>query len=141
MARITLELPEQFGFSTTIPVRITDLNYGSHVGNDTILTLIHEARVRFLAHYGYSEKDLGGKGMIMGDVVIIFKNELFYGDDLRVHVAVANVGTASFDLFYRLEKTNGGKTIDVAHAKTGMVCFDYDKRKVSPIPQEVKLRW
>ena len=47
MARIKVELPELFTFNTTIPIRITDLNYGNHVGNDTILSMIHEACVQF----------------------------------------------------------------------------------------------
>ena len=46
MARIKLTLPERFPFTTTIPIRITDLNYGGHVGNDTVLALLHEARVQ-----------------------------------------------------------------------------------------------
>ena len=53
MARIKLTLPERFLFSASIPVRITDLNYGAHVGNDTILSLMHEARVQFLRLFGY----------------------------------------------------------------------------------------
>ena len=60
MARINIDLPGDFKFSTTIPVRITDLNYGGHVGNDAILSIIHEARMQFLHHFGYSEINFGG---------------------------------------------------------------------------------
>ena len=60
MARIRIELPGTFKFSANIPVRITDLNYGGHVGNDTILSIIHEARAQFLKNYDYSEKDSRG---------------------------------------------------------------------------------
>ena len=60
MARIKIELPEIFSFTTTIPIRITDLNYGGHVGNDTILSIIHEARMQFLKNAGYTELDLEG---------------------------------------------------------------------------------
>lgn len=141
MARITIELPSSFPFAATIPIRITDLNYGGHVGNDTILSIIHEARLQFLKNYGYSETDLGGVGMIMGDVSIVFKNELFYGDEVRVHVAVSDLSRASFDLVYKMEKTKEGKNVDVAHARTGMVCFDYNRRKVVAVPEEVKGKW
>jgi len=64
MARIKLELPETFSFRTEITVRITDLNYGGHLGNADTLVLIHEARVRFLKSYGYSEIDIEGYGTI-----------------------------------------------------------------------------
>lgn len=142
MARIKVELPEQFAFSTTIPVRITDLNYGKHVGNDTILSMIHEARVQYLHKLGYGELDLAGVGVIMSDVGIEFKSELFYGDEVLASVAAADITKISFDLYYKLEKRSGDKTILVAIAKTGMVCYDYSKKKVTAIPTEVadKLR-
>jgi|SRR5690348_11570416 len=137
MSRIKVELPEQFSFSTTIPVRITDLNYGKHVGNDTILSMIHEARVQFLSHFGYGELDLAGVGVIMSDVAIEFKNELFYGDVVKVSVAAAEFSKIAFDLYYKMEKTSGDTTQLVAVAKTGMVCYDYGKKKVVAIPAEV----
>ena len=37
MPRIKLELHEILIYSTEIPVRITDINYGGHLGNDSIL--------------------------------------------------------------------------------------------------------
>ena len=137
MARIKVELPEQFAFSTTIPVRITDLNYGKHVGNDTILSMIHEARVQYLRQLGYGELDLAGVGVIMSDVGIEFKSELFYGDEVLVSVAAGDLSKISFDLYYKLEKRAADKTILVATAKTGMVCYDYGKKKVAAIPLEV----
>ena len=135
MARISIDLPTSFNFTATIPVRITDLNYGGHVGNDTILSIIHEARVQFLKSFGYSEKDLGGVGMIMSDVVINFKNELFYGDVVNASVAVKDIGRASVDIVYLLKKGD----VVVAEAKTGMVRFDYERRKVTAIPEGVRV--
>ena len=137
MARIKIDMPAKFSFSTNIPIRITDLNYGGHVGNDSILSIIHEAREQYLKSLGYSEKDLGGVGMIMSDVAINFKNELFYGDVISAAVGAMNVSRASFDLMYLLK--NGDRII--AEAKTGMVCFDYDKRKVTALPEEVKKKF
>ena len=53
MARIKIDLPAKFSFSTNIPIRITDINFGGHVGNDTILSIIHEARAKFFTSFGY----------------------------------------------------------------------------------------
>jgi acyl-CoA thioesterase FadM len=140
MARIKVELPEQFAFSTTIPVRITDLNYGKHVGNDTILSMIHEARVQYLKQLGYGELDLAGVGVIMSDVGIEFKSELFYGDEVIASVTAGDLTKISFDLYYKLEKRSGDTTLLVAVAKTGMVCYDYAKKKVAAIPEEVSIK-
>jgi len=99
MSRVKIDLPEKFSFSTLLAVRITDLNYGGHVGNDRILALIHEARMQFFLHWGFRELDLAGVGSILSDAAIEFKNELFYGDILKASVTASNFSKVSFDLF------------------------------------------
>lgn len=136
MARLKFELPTHFSFSTVIPIRITDLNYGGHIGNDTILSLIHEARVLYLQHFGYTELNLEGASLIMGEVAIIYKAELFYGDRLTIYVAAGEFTRVGFELFYKLVK--GDQEILVAEAKTGMVCYDYTAKKVITVPAPVK---
>ena len=142
MARIKIGLPDNFSFSTSIPVRITDINYGGHAGNDTILSLIHEARVQFLKTYGYTEVEFEGVGMIMSDAGIEFKNELFYGDLVIVSVTATDFSKVSFDIYYKLEKVLGqaqdDKKILVAIAKTGMVCYDYKNKKIVAVPEEAR---
>ena len=141
MNRVKIEMPEGFSFSTTIPVRITDVNYGGHVGNDAILSIIHEARVQFFLHLGYTELNLAGAGLIMSDVQIEFKNELFYRDKIHASVTAANISSVSFDLYYKFEKEiNNNSPIPIAFAKTGMVCYNYDKKKIIPVPEEAKLK-
>jgi acyl-CoA thioester hydrolase len=135
MSRIKLTLPEQFTFTATIPIRITDLNYGNHVGNDAILSIIHEARMQFLAHHGFAELNCAGVGLIMSDVGIEFKKEIFYGDILSVNIAAVNFTSVGFDLYYQI--LNKEKIV-TALAKTGMVCYDYDKKKITAVPVVVK---
>ncbi len=136
MARIKIELPEKFSFSCSIPVRITDLNYGDHVGNDTILSLVHEARVQYLRSLGLSELSFAGVGLIMADAGIEFRNESFYGDIIECSVVATEIGKVNFDLVYKLETTRADKKILIAVAKTGMVCYNYDLKKVAAIPEE-----
>ena len=139
MARIKIELPVEFGFTAEIPVRITDLNYGGHVGNDTILSLIHEARMQFLSHHGYTtELNLDGVGLIMTDAAIEFKSELFYGEVVLASVAVSSFTKFGFEIYYKLEKSLAEKKLLVAAAKTGMLCFDYSKKKIATVPEEVR---
>lgn len=134
MARVKLTLPNVFSFSTQIPVRIGDINYGGHVGNDAILSLLHEARMQFLQKSGYTELQFAGVGLIMTDAVIEFKGEAFYGDVLTAYVTATEFGRVGFELSYKLVK--GKEETVVALAKTGMVCFNYETRKVASVPQE-----
>jgi acyl-CoA thioester hydrolase len=135
MARIKLVLPEHFSFTTTIPIRITDLNYGGHVGNDAILSLVHEARIQYLKSVGYTELQFDSVGLIMSDAGIEFKSEAFYGDVLTVHVTASEFTRVGFDLYYKFTKQEGEKEVVVALAKTGMICFDYSTRKIVPVPE------
>jgi acyl-CoA thioesterase FadM len=140
MARIRIDPPQHFTFSTVIPVRITDLNYGGHVGNDTILSILHEARVQFLRFHGYEELHMDGVGLIMSDVGIEFKSEVFYGDTITAHIAASDFTAVAFDIYYKLEKKVADHAMIVAVAKTGMVCYDYSRKKIVPVPTEVKVR-
>jgi YbgC/YbaW family acyl-CoA thioester hydrolase len=130
MERVKINLPEIFNFKTEIAIRITDVNYGGHVGNDSLLSIIQEARLQFFKQYGYSEISIEGLGTIMADVSIEYKAEIFYGDVLEISVAIAGISRVGFDLFYLIEKKNIDTTILVAKAKTGILCFDYTARKV-----------
>lgn len=132
MAKVKLQLPDHFPFTTQIPVRITDINYGNHLANDAVLSLLHEARMQFLNATGFTELDFGGVGIIMADAVLEFKSEAFYGDVLTASVAAGEFSKIGFDLYYKLEKS-GTKSV-VVLAKTGMVCFDYSRRKITALP-------
>ena len=138
MQRIRIQLPASFSYSTQIAIRITDLNYGGHVGNDTILSLIQEARVQFLSKLGYTEMKLDNVSLIMSDAALEFKSELFYGDVITAFVAAGDFSRGGFSFYYKL--INGKEEV-VALAKTGMVCFDYDTRKVVSLPEAVRIKF
>jgi acyl-CoA thioesterase FadM len=140
MPRIKLEVLTFYSFHTIIPIRITDINYGGHVGNDTILGLLHEARVQFLQSFDYHEMDVNGAGLIMSDVVIEFKKELFYGKSIKVSIAASDFTKVSFELYYKMETESVEKTELIALAKTGMVCFNYQNRKITRLPEDVRLK-
>jgi len=136
MERIKINLPGSFSYAATIPIRITDVNYGGHVGNDSFLSLIHEARMQFLHHYGYSELNFAGCSLIMADVAIEYKRELSYGSRIKVSVSAGGFDRVGFDIFYKIETLVGEEWILAGKAKTGMTCFDYTNKKRISVPQE-----
>lgn len=137
MGRVKVDIPDHVHFEAQIPVRITDLNYGAHLGNDALLSMLHEARMQLLQHFGYEELDMGGAGLIMADVAISYKGEAFYGDTLYIKMAFDELNKYGFDVTYHVLNQHGR---EVARAKTGMLCFDYRARKLMPLPAEVKAR-
>ena len=124
-------MPERYLFSTEIPVRITDLNYGRHLGNDALLSIIHEARVRFLSHFNYTESDIEGVGIMMADVAIIYKYQSYYGDRLTIRIGIDDVSKKSCDFYYYI--SNQADKV-VALCKTAIVFYDYQLQKPVNIP-------
>ena len=134
MARVKIELPKEFIFKTEIPIRINDINYGGHLGNDAVLSIAHEARLRFLKQHNFTELDVGGAGIIMVDAAIQYKAEGFYGDIIKVEIAVADITGVGCDFVYRCTNKNTGSVIAIV--KTGIVFYDYDKKKVVSVPEK-----
>ncbi|NCI49255.1 thioesterase [Sediminibacterium roseum] len=137
MNRIKIDLPEHFYFSTMLSIRITDINYGGHVGNDSFLSLIHEARQQFLLSHGYKELDIEGFGLIMADVAIEYKKELSHRDQVKISVAADGFDKLGFDIFYRIELIENEALTLAGKAKTGMMGFDYATKKKMAIPTSV----
>jgi acyl-CoA thioester hydrolase len=135
MPRIQLDLPTAFLFTTELTVRASDLNYGDHVGHDAILTLMQEARINFYRSLGFKNEISfeGSVGQIIADAALQYKSESFLGDVLTISIGVADINKYGFDMLYQIENKATGK--EVARGKTGIVCFDYDRKKVASIPE------
>ena len=129
MNRIKINLPEHFPFSTRLQIRVTDLNYGGHVGNDTVLSILQEARQQFLQSRGYTELQVEGFGLIMADAMVEYKKEMNHLDQLKIDIAAKDFDKMGFDLYYRVVIEKNGEEILAVRAKTGMMLFDYTNRK------------
>ena len=138
MARVKLHLPAHALGSFSVPVRITDINYGNHVGNNAIVEFIHEARVQFLKSHHFTELNAAGIGLIMNELVVEYKNESFYNDQLNISIFCGDITRVSFELYYEISVQRDETNIIIAHAKTGMVGYDYELKKVAAIPDALK---
>ena len=136
MARVKINIPESILATIEIAVRITDINYGNHVGNDSFIAIIHEARVKWLKIYECTELNIGGAGLIMSDLEIEFKKESFYGDEIEVQISAGEISKIGFELYYQLFTTRSKNRILLVKAKTGMICYDYTIKKVTTIPSK-----
>lgn len=140
MARIKLDLPEKFIFSTNYTVRISDVNYGGHVGNDAILTIMQEGRLALLKAMGIKDELSidATTGIIVADAAVVYKSEGFHGDELVIKIAVDDFSKFGFDIYYQLINIQSGK--EVARGKTGIVCMNYSERKLVAVPPKFEER-
>ncbi len=139
MARLKLLLPSKLIFTTKISVRISDINYGNHVGNDAFVGIIHEARVKWLTHNNYTELHIANEiGLIMSSITVDFKNESFYGDEIEITMFCGEISKAGFEIYYQLKTDRNKREIVLALAKTDMVTYNYTAKKIESIPEKFK---
>lgn len=138
MTRIKVQISGRPLAVIRIPVRITDLNYGNHVGNDSMVGIVHEARVQWLALHHYTELEMEGSSLIMAGLAVEYVNEAFYGDELSVEVLAGSLSAAGFELYYDVKCRRNNTEIVICRARTDMVCYDYTHKKVKTIPEAVK---
>ncbi len=135
MARVKFALPSQIHvYQVDLEVRVSDLNYGAHLGNDRVLTLCHEARVKWLKGLGLAEVGPDGSGLIMADAMIMYQGEAFLGDLLRIDIYNSESSERSFDLYYQLTRVSDERAI--ARVKGAMLFFDYHQRKLTRATSE-----
>ena len=134
MGRVKLvPLDHYKGFYETT-VEVTDLNYGNHLGNDALIGIIHRARVHFLHQLRASENNLGdGKtGVLVTDLIVNYLGEGFLFDKLCVESSIGEVRSKGFRMFHKITAEQDRL---IALVETGLVAFNYQKRKVARIPE------
>jgi len=136
MARIKIPMPEKFVFSTEIPIRIGDINYGNHLGHESFIVIIAEARTRFFQSLGHAQAGTDGFSHIIADLGIMYLGQGYYGQTLRVDIAVTDSTDKGFDMVYKVTDAKTG--LELARAKTGLVFYDYRQQKTTSVPQDLR---
>ena len=145
MARLQLEFPEdQYYYATQLTVRVTDINGANHLGNDSMISMISEARARFLFDFGLEqalEKDIG---TIVTDLATTYRTEAHARDQLLFEVGVMDFNKYGGDVIFRITRPHDGTLI--AMAKSGFVFFNYRHKEVVPMPDDfrgkfLKVNW
>lgn len=133
MARIKLDFPAGPPvFSTQMTVRSTDINAARHLGNESLVAMLSEARALFLAHAGVPEVDADGAGTIVTDLATVFRAEAHAHDLLRFDVGLMDFNRYGGDIVFRVTRPADGALI--ALAKYGFVFFNYTSGQVTPMP-------
>jgi acyl-CoA thioesterase FadM len=140
MARLTLEFPEdQYCYSSQLTVRVTDINGANHLGNDSMISMISEARARFLYEYGVRETESDGTGIIVTDLATTYKAEAHARDQLLFEVGVMDFNKYGGDITFRVSRPRDLALI--AMAKSGFVFFNYKSSQVVPMPEEFRAKF
>jgi acyl-CoA thioester hydrolase len=126
------ELPV-YKFRYAITLQPRDINYGGHLGVDSLVSIVGTARAYIFKSAGLSEINLGDErtGIIMMDLVVNLKAEGFMFDNLEIYTHIGELTKNGFRFFHKV--TRGDSVI--ALAEMGFLTFDYAARKVSSVPE------
>lgn len=132
MPRLKLKPLPSYRYACRLTVRVADVNYGGHLGNNALAGLLHQARLELLRAWGLTENDLGDghTGLIQTDLGVVFAAEAFMHDELTVRSEFIEVRPLTFRLAHEVCR---GDT-RVALAELGFAGFDYAARRSSPLP-------
>ena len=115
--KVKLEIPSFFHFETKLKIRVSDVNYGGHLGNDSVLSLAHESRVQFFKSLNMMERNFFGKSLIMADSVVVYKSQGFLGDEINVKISITELRSHGFKLFYLFKKNDFQIWSKLSHAR------------------------
>lgn len=136
MARIFIDLPESFSFSTEIPIYYAHINAAGHLDNAMLITLVSEARARFFIASGYRQQDTEGLATLTGDLAVQYLSEAFHGETMVVDMQARDFNKYGCDLVFRMSDKASGR--EVARGKLGLVFYDTQAKKIAPIPASFK---
>jgi len=136
MARVTIDLPDHFPYSTELDVYIQHINAGQHLANEQVVAFLNEARMRYLASLPLKENGIEPRAFIGADLAVVYKSEAHYGDRLKIEVAADDFSKYGCDFVFRVTNTRTQQI--VAIAKMAMLMFDYQSKSLKIMPDNFK---
>ncbi len=131
------KLLAEFPAIVRVPVQWGDMDAYGHVNNAMFFRFFESARIRYLERCGFVESyDRDKIGAILQSTSCRFRRPLFYPDTALVGTRATRVDEDRFTMAYLLVSEREGA---VAAEGTGVVVsYDYNVRRVAPIPAQVR---
>lgn len=125
-----------YHFYHPIEVRYGDLDPQGHVNNAKFLTYFEQARLAYWVQLGLFTRDQSfiELGIILADVHIAYRAPVFYGQNIKVGVHVARLGSKSMTWKQNVVDADTGK--ELANGEVIVVAYDYRQGKTIPVPEE-----
>ncbi|WP_374198781.1 acyl-CoA thioesterase [Mycobacterium sp. MYCO198283] len=132
------------GFVAEVPVRWSDIDMYQHVNHATMVTILEEARVPFLAEaFGATITEVG---LLIAEVTVKYKGQLRLTDTpLQVTIWVKRLRAVDFTLGYEVRSVSAAPDSPPAViADSQLAAFDINEQRLvrlSPSHREYLQRW
>ena len=132
------------GFTTGVHVRWSDIDMYQHINHATMVTILEEARVDFLAE-PFAE-DIATIGLLIHEVQVLYKGQLRLGDSpLQVTMWTKRLRAVDFTLGYEVRSiTADPDSRPSVIAETQLAAVHIEEQRLvrlSPKHREYLQRW
>ena len=121
-----------------IKIRYNDLDTYGHVNNAIYITYLEEGRTAWSQDKVGANWEWDKQGILLARHEINYKIPILFNDHVRILLWVSDIGTKSFEVSFKIIKKTADNWITCTHGKSVAVCFDYQKQKTIPIPEQWK---
>lgn len=118
-----------------IQIRFADVDMARHVHNGVYLHWFELARMEFLKDVVPAANDWAVTGLILARNEVDHRMPVLLNDTITAEAWCSAIGNKSFDLSYRIVRSNGARPGICAEGRSVMVCFDYRQERPIPVPE------
>jgi len=137
MERVKLDFPaEAVIHRHPLTVRVTDMNYGRHLGHDALISLLHEARIQAFAALDLPEWDMHGYPSVIADLAVQYQSEARWPDALMIATAVPEPQSKALTIYQRIYQADSQQI--VATARVSQLLIDLASGRPVEVPEQVK---
>ncbi|QJQ94772.1 MULTISPECIES: thioesterase family protein [Halomonadaceae] len=137
MERVHVEFPtEAILHRHALSVRITDMNYGRHLGHDSLISLLHEGRVAALSSLGLNEWDIDGCPSVVADLAVQYQSEARWPDELIVETAIPAPQGKALMVYHRMRRAQDERL--VATARVSLLFIDPERGRPVVVPGSLR---
>ena len=137
MERVKLDFPADAVIHRhPLTVRVTDMNYGRHLGHDALVSLLHEARIQAFAALDLPEWDMHGYPSVVADLAVQYQSEARWPDALTIATAVPEPQGKALTIYQRIYQADSQQV--VATARVNQLLIDLATGRPVEVPEQVK---
>lgn len=121
-----------YPFTHSVSLRLNDFDTNRHVNNTALVAYLQDARIAYIREL--RGEDWEDSSVVVANLEVDFLAPIGWEDDVRVDVRIADVGTSSWTLEYRVRAIDeGGAERIAARASSVQVAWDPDADDSVPL--------
>lgn len=125
-----------FVFETVMRVRNTEIDVGQHLTLESLISLLAEARARFLYSKGIKDINAEYQGLIVSNLQLNIINRVRAREELLFEVGIEHISDKDGEMAIKVTRMYDGSL--VAKARKSFVQYDYRSNRSISFNNDVK---